>query len=143
MSKNARLSRLLTTGYTLRVDDDAARRRSEGAETRRAHPEQWPIRRFRVGEEPSEPTFTGGPSTDENERRRRAAARREYPGEVVLAGAPKPPLYDRLTPAERFARMLELCSAQWQANGRDIVQLPRADWPGEIFRIRPSSGDGS
>jgi len=68
-------------------------------------------------------------------RRARAKLRGSMPGEVVRSGAIKPNLYASLSPAERFAQMSQLCRAQWEASGRVITDLPRAQWPGEVFRI--------
>jgi hypothetical protein len=68
-------------------------------------------------------------------RRERARLRAGMLGEVVRTCATKPNLYAALTPVERFARMSQLCRAQWEASGRVITHLPRAEWPGEVFRI--------
>jgi hypothetical protein len=36
---------------------------------------------------------------------------------------------------QRLAAMIRLCRRQWEASGREIVQLPRNEWPGEVFEI--------
>jgi len=68
-------------------------------------------------------------------RRDRARLRGAVPGEVVRNGAAKPNLYAALSLVERFAQMSALCRAQWEASGRVIIDLPRSEWPGELFRI--------
>ncbi len=74
-------------------------------------------------------------SSNDQARRDRAKLRAQMPGEVVSSGAAKPNLYAALTVSERFAQMSQLCRAQWEASGRVINDLPRSQWPGEVFRI--------
>jgi len=71
----------------------------------------------------------------EAERALRAARRASYPGEIVRANAPKPPLYADMSLIERLVRMTQLCRAQWLASGRTLETRPRSEWPGEVFRI--------
>jgi hypothetical protein len=73
------------------------------------------------------------PETEQ--RRERARQRGDYAGEIIRAGAPKPELYAELSPLERLMQMSALCRAQWLASGNTIDERPRADWPGEVFRI--------
>lgn len=74
-------------------------------------------------------------SSDVEARRERARLRAAMPGEVFHGCGIKPNLYATLSLDERFARMSSLCRTQWEASGRVITQLPRSEWPGEVFRI--------
>jgi hypothetical protein len=74
--------------------------------------------------------------SDERDREERAARRRAtWTGEVVSLGTPKPALHDDATPEERVARLQALVIAQWELAHGAVVRLPRAEWPGEVFRI--------
>lgn len=56
---------------------------------------------------------------------------------MVRAGAPKPRLYDDLTPVERVRALARLNRRAWlAAGGEELPALPRAEWPGEIFELR-------
>lgn len=74
---------------------------------------------------------------DENERRLRAEQRRQtWVGEVVHTGTPKPSLWSELTVRQRLTAMTRLCRSQWMASGREIIELPRDQWPGEVFEVK-------
>jgi hypothetical protein len=73
----------------------------------------------------------------EDPRRLRAEQRREtWAGEVVRAGTPKPLLWTDMTVEQRVTAMARLCRSQWTASGRTIVELPRDQWPGEVFEVQ-------
>jgi hypothetical protein len=77
--------------------------------------------------------------TGEDERRVRAERRRRgYPGEVIAAGTPKPPLYAELSLLERLAHMTALSRRQAALSGAAQPPLPRSAWPGEVFRLGES-----
>jgi hypothetical protein len=73
--------------------------------------------------------------TADADRAARALARAAYSGEVVRANTLKPSLFANLGPLERLACMSRLCRRQWLASGGQLVERPRSEWPGEIFRI--------
>jgi len=74
--------------------------------------------------------------SEERDREERAARRRAtWTGEVVSLGTPKPVLHDDATPEERVARLHALVIAQWELAHGAVVRLPRAEWPGGVFRI--------
>jgi hypothetical protein len=74
---------------------------------------------------------------DENERRLRAEQRHKtWTGEVVRAGTPKPSLWSELTVEQRLTAMTRLCRSQWTASGRELIELPRDQWPGEVFEVQ-------
>lgn len=67
-------------------------------------------------------------------RRARAEARRErMTVEVVDLGAPKPSPYRDSSPDERLAAATRLIEHHAALRG-EAPRLPRAEWPGEIFR---------
>ena len=73
-------------------------------------------------------------STREQRVARRSA---EWSGEVVGAGQPKTPLYERLTVVERLRALVRLNERAWKAAGHAMPPpLPRAEWPGGVFEIR-------
>lgn len=53
----------------------------------------------------------------------------------VLYGFPEDVPHFATTIAERVAMTTKLTHAAWLASGRALPNLPRRDWPGEIFRI--------
>lgn len=70
------------------------------------------------------------------DRDKRAQARRQgYPGSVVRSGQDKPALYAQLTLLERLAHQTALVARQAALSGQQIVELPRSQWPGEVFKI--------
>jgi hypothetical protein len=74
---------------------------------------------------------------DENERRLRAEQRYQtWTGEVVRAGTPKPSLWRELTVEQRLTAMTRLCRSQWTASGRELIEIPRDQWPGEVFEVQ-------
>jgi hypothetical protein len=73
----------------------------------------------------------------EDSRKLRAEQRRKkWTGEVVRAGAPKPSLWAGMTVEQRLTAMTRLCRSQWTASGREIIELPRDQWPGEVFEVQ-------
>jgi hypothetical protein len=75
----------------------------------------------------------------DHEREKRALERRaSYPGSVVKAGEDKPALYSELTLLERLAHLTQLVEQQARMSGTDHPNIPRSQWPGEIFRIGES-----
>jgi hypothetical protein len=64
--------------------------------------------------------------------------RREYSGEIVSAGVPKPALYDGLGLAQRLAHMTALSRRLAALSGTAEPPRPRAEWPGEVFRLERS-----
>lgn len=73
--------------------------------------------------------------TADEARRRRAAARKHYPGARIECGAAKPELYSALTAQQRWEAMASLCRRQWLAAGGRIEVVPRDQWPGELYTI--------
>lgn len=73
-------------------------------------------------------------------RRARARARRNnFPGSVVEAGEEKPPLYLDLSLIERIAQLTALNARNAALSGCVPSNIPRSQWPGEIFQIGKSS----
>jgi hypothetical protein len=66
---------------------------------------------------------------------RAAGRRREYSGAIVSAGEPKPGLYDELDLAQRLAHMTALTRRLAALSGTAEPPRPRAEWPGEVFRL--------
>lgn len=83
-------------------------------------------------------------SSEKEARERRAAARRATwdIGEVAQLGDPRPGLYEGLSVEERLRAMTALCEAQWRASGGVIREIPRSEWPGEVFAIEVRDGSG-
>jgi hypothetical protein len=61
--------------------------------------------------------------------------RREYAGVIVTAGTPKPALYDELSLLQRLAHMTALTQRLAMLSGTAERPRPRAQWPGEVFRL--------
>jgi hypothetical protein len=74
----------------------------------------------------------------EDTRRLRAERHQAWTGEVVSAGTPDPSLWAGMTIKERVTAMTRLCRNQWVASGREIIELPRDQWPGEMFQVQRS-----
>ncbi len=76
--------------------------------------------------------------SDEKARRKRAEHRRATwgAGTIVRSGTPKPSLYAGMSPTERIHRLWELTRRAWEFAGKEIVQVPRDELPGEVFDIR-------
>jgi hypothetical protein len=73
----------------------------------------------------------------ETERALRAEARRARGMlfEPIRSLDEDVPLYDDATPEARLVAMARLCRAAWLASGRPWPSTPRAELPGEVFRI--------
>jgi hypothetical protein len=73
----------------------------------------------------------------ENQRRERARARREKGMlfERIQSLDEEPPLHEQSTPEQRLLAMARLSRRAWLAAGRCWPSCPRAELPGEIFRI--------
>jgi hypothetical protein len=72
----------------------------------------------------------------EDARRLRTEQRRKmWTAEVVRALTPKPALWAGMTVEQRLTAMTRLCRSQWTASGREIIELPRDQWPGEVFEV--------
>ena len=78
----------------------------------------------------------------ERARRLRAEARRKagIPGKKVVAGTPKPELYEGMSPLERLEAMHRLVVRQWTMSRPLPESTPRSDWPGEVFDIEAERG---
>ncbi|MEO0325751.1 MAG: hypothetical protein AAF447_22535 [Myxococcota bacterium] len=50
---------------------------------------------------------------------------------MVRSGTPKGALYAHLSPEERLEAMAALQHRVWG----EVPPLPRAEWPGEVFRL--------
>lgn len=61
-------------------------------------------------------------------------------GEKVVTGAPKPLLYEGMTPIERLEALYRLSIRQWTASRPLPKRTPRSDWPGELFDIEAERG---
>ncbi len=70
------------------------------------------------------------------ERKSRADARRRR-GMVVecFEGFPMDEPHSASTIPERIALTAALSRAAFLASGRELLQVPRAEWPGEIFMV--------
>ncbi len=66
---------------------------------------------------------------------RAARRRREYAGEIVIAGTPKPALYEELDLAARLTHMTALSRRLATMSGKTEAPRPRAEWPGEILAL--------
>lgn len=62
------------------------------------------------------------------------------PGEKVVAGTPKPELYEGMSPLERLEAMHRLVVRQWTMSQPLPESTPRSDWPGEVFDIEAERG---
>jgi len=70
------------------------------------------------------------------ERARRRAS--EWTDAIVEVGAPKGPLYESMTPEQRWTAYVALNERAWlMAHGAAPEPLPRAEWPGEVFELHP------
>lgn len=70
-------------------------------------------------------------------REERAKLRRaSWAAEVVLKGQPKGRLYDDFSSEQRLAALARLNQQVWgKAAVADLRDLPRSDWPGEVFEV--------
>ncbi len=55
--------------------------------------------------------------------------------ERIISLDEEPPLHDQSTPEERLLAMARLSRRAWLASGRPWPSCPRAELPGEVFRI--------
>jgi len=65
----------------------------------------------------------------------RARARRSMVFERIVSLDEEPALHDGDTLEERLAAMAALCRRAWLATGRTWPSCPRAELPGNVFRI--------
>lgn len=73
----------------------------------------------------------------EEARAHRAEARRRTWGAIerVPAGEDKGPVHAERSMEERIARLWELTARVWAFGGRTIQDVPRGEWPTEVFEI--------
>jgi hypothetical protein len=110
-------------------DSDAARAAARAS---------WPIRRYRLGEEPPDYTASLVAEADlDAARRARAEARRLRPMvfEPIRSLDEAPALHEGDSVEVRLTAMTELCRRAWLASGLPLTRVPRDELPGEVFRI--------